>query len=112
KTLADPAMRRALVSMVRGGIEGSRLVTKEPEKAAEVMLHRLPNGDADVLKQTLARVNQLGIWGVDGGIGREVIDYTVAAYQEMGELTRKISYEELVDPSLVAEAMSTLGKYQ
>jgi NitT/TauT family transport system substrate-binding protein len=111
KKLADAAFRRDFAALVRAGIEGSRFVMREPDKAADVMMKRLPTGDREVLAETLRRVNKLGVWGVNGGLERSVIDYTVSTYVEQGMLPRMLSYDQLVDTSLVESVIADVGRF-
>ncbi len=112
KSLGDAAKRKAILAMVKGGIEGARFVMKEPAKAAELMEKHLTNADVGLLTETLVRVNKLGIWGVDGGLDRKIIDYTAGVYFDEGIVSRKVTFEELVDTSLVEEAIRDLGRFQ
>lgn len=108
-TLSDPQMRKAIALLVRAGIEGSRFIMKDPDAAAEIINKRLKNGDIGALKETLARVNRLGIWGPDGGLNKANVEYTVQTYFDLGQLSKKVAYGDLVDESLVTQVLKEVG---
>ena len=108
-TLSDPQMRKAIALLVRAGIEGSRFIIKDPDAAAEIINKRLKNGDIAALKETLRRVNGLGIWGPDGGLNKANVEYTVQTYFDLGQLSKKVAYADLVDESLVTQVLKEVG---
>ena len=110
KNLKDPALRGALKTFVRGGIEGSRFIMKEPDKAAEVMKMRTPDVEMELIKSIIHGLNDQKVWGPDGGIDPAVTEFSAATYHKLGAIDRPTSYEEVVDASLVEEVIGEIGK--
>ena len=109
KSVADPPLRKSLKIFVRGGIEGVRLIQKDPDKAAEIMKNRTPTVDMALIKQIIPSLNDQGVWGTNGGLGREVTEFSSKTYHSLGAISRPITYEEIVDRSLVDEVIKDLG---
>lgn len=110
ETLNQPARRKALDGFVRGCIEGSRLIVKDPAKAAEVLKKRLPDEDIDLIRATIEKLNTLGVWGVNGGLERKVIEFSAATFSELGMITRNVGYGEVVEPSFVERVLGVVGR--
>lgn len=108
--LSDPKMRQALSIFVRGGIEGSRFIVKEPAQAVELMRKRLPSADAALINEIIPKLNAQKVWGINGGIERDKIEFTATTYNDLAILPSKPSYEQLVDPSLVEAAIKEIGR--
>ena len=110
KNLADPALRSALKTFVRGGIEGSRFIMKEPDRAAEVMKQRTPDVEMALIQSIIRGLNDQNVWGPDGGIDPAVTEFSAATYHELGAIDRATGYGEVVDSSLVEEVIGEIGK--
>jgi NitT/TauT family transport system substrate-binding protein len=110
ETLDDPARRKSLDGFVRGCIEGSRFVAKNSEKAAEILKRRLPDEDSDLIRATIEKLNILGVWGVNGGLEHKVIEFSTETFFDLGMIKRKVSYEEVVDPSFVDRVIAEVGR--
>ena len=110
-TLADPAGRAALAVFAKGTIDGARFIRKDPAGAAAVLKKRLPDEDLDLIRATLEKLNTLGVWGVNGGLEREVIEFSSKTFAELGMIKRRVTYEELVDPSIVTGVIGELGRF-
>lgn len=108
--LANPKTRKALEILVRGGIEGSRFVQKEPAQAIEVMKKRMPAADASLIAEIIPKLNAQKVWGVNGGIERETVEFTAKTYNELAVLPSKPTYEQLVEPSLVEAVLKEIGR--
>lgn len=110
-TLADPAGRAALAVFTKGTIEGARFIRKDAEGAAAILKKRLPDEDLGLIRATLEKLNALGVWGVNGGLDREVIAFSSKTFAELGMVKRQVTYEELVDPSVVTAVVGELGRF-
>jgi len=110
KNLADPASRTALKTFVRGGIEGSRFIMKEPDRAAEVMKQRTPDVEMALIQSIIRGLNDQDVWGPDGGIDPAVTEFSAATYHKLGAIDRATGYGEVVDSSLVEEVIGEIGK--
>lgn len=110
KDLENPAKRRAMETYVRWGIvEGSRFIMKEPDRAAAIMHARAPEISLATISGIIREMNRLNLWGVDGGLDREVIDFNVKLGVEMGALKRPMAPGEGIDDSLVKKALAEAG---
>jgi NitT/TauT family transport system substrate-binding protein len=112
KDLADPVKRAALEKFVRASIiEGSRFVQKNPDKAAEVMHGRSPDTPLDLTKEVIRKMSAQNLWGVNGGMEPELIDFNVKLGVEMNVLKRVVTPAESVDRSLVDKALKEVGPF-
>ena len=57
------------------------------------------------------KLNTLGVWGLNGGLDREVIEFSSKTFADLGMIKRRVTYEELVDPSVVAGVIGELGRF-
>jgi NitT/TauT family transport system substrate-binding protein len=110
KTLADPAKRKNLEAITEGVMRGARFIMKEPDKAAEMMKKVSPDMDLDILKATFRQLNADGVWGINGGVERPVIDFTAQVAKDIGTAPKVIAYDDLIDPTVVNAALKKLGK--
>jgi ABC-type nitrate/sulfonate/bicarbonate transport system substrate-binding protein len=112
KDLADPVKRQALEKFVRASIiEGSRFVQKNPDRAAETMQGRSPDLSLELTKEVIRQMSAQKLWGVNGGMEPELIDFNVKIGVEMGVLKRVVTPEESVDRSLVDKALKEAGAF-
>jgi NitT/TauT family transport system substrate-binding protein len=109
--LNDPAKRKLLEAFVKATIQGARLIVDKPDEAAEVLLKQY-KGDvpAELVKQTVAKLNHGKVWGINGGVGKQLHDYTMAAYLDTKLVSKQVDYKDAFDPSLADEAVKELGK--
>jgi len=111
KDLADPAKRRAIEAYVRAGIvEGSRFIMAEPQKSAAIMQKRATETSVQEIEAILREMNQLKLWGVNGGMESEIIDFSANLASDMGVLKRKLAPGEGLDRSFAEKAVAQLGK--
>jgi NitT/TauT family transport system substrate-binding protein len=108
--LADPKQREAMHIFIREGIRGVRYIIDRPEDAAKVLAKRMKVDDVASLTETLKKINTLGVWGVNGGINKEVLDFSQKVYRDSGDVTQDVPYDKLVDASLVEASLKELGK--
>jgi len=108
--LSDPKQRAAMQIFVREGIRGVRYVIDNPEEAAKILAKRMKTDDVAGLTETLKKLNTLGVWGINGGIDKDVLDFSQKVYRESGDVTADVPYDKLVDTSLVDASLKELGK--
>lgn len=112
KDLADPIKRKALEQFVRISIlEGSRFVQKNPDRAGEIMQARSTETPLDLTKEVIRTMSAQKLWGVNGGMEPELIDFNVKLGVEMGALKRVVTAEESVDRTLVDKALKEIGPF-
>jgi ABC-type nitrate/sulfonate/bicarbonate transport system substrate-binding protein len=109
--LDDPAKRKALAAFVKATMEGARFIVDKPDEAANILSKQF-KGDQplDLLKETVAMLNHGKVWGLNGGVSKELHDYTMAAYLDTKLVSKQVDYKEAFDPSLANEALKQLGK--
>jgi NitT/TauT family transport system substrate-binding protein len=110
KTLSDPVKRKNMEALAQMVMQGARFIMKEPDKAAEIMKKASPDMDVEILKATFRQLNADGVWGVNGGIERPVIDFTAQVAKDIGTAPRVIAYDDLIEASVVNAAVAKIGK--
>ncbi|WP_205648869.1 ABC transporter substrate-binding protein [Acuticoccus kandeliae] len=109
RELADPDKRAALEIFLREALRGVRLIMDEPEEAAKVMAARLKIDDVEGTAKVLEEMTKLGVWGANGGLDRDVFEFSEDVYREHGDVTKDVPYEALVDTSIADAAVAALG---
>lgn len=109
-TLADPAGRAALTLFAKGTIAGARFIRKDPGAAAALLKKRLPDEELALIRKTLEKLNEQNVWGLNGGLEREVFEFSSKTFADLGMVKRAVPYEEMVDPSVVAAVLRELGR--
>jgi ABC-type nitrate/sulfonate/bicarbonate transport system substrate-binding protein len=111
KALADPAKKKAMEAYIeQSTIRASRFIMDNPEEAVKILLKRVPSLDPEIAKQSVADLNKDNVWGVNGGLDREVTDFTIKFSLESKMIPSPVTYEQVVDPSLVNAALARAGK--
>jgi NitT/TauT family transport system substrate-binding protein len=108
--LSDPKERAAMQVFIRDTMRGVRYVIDNPSEAAKILAKRMKTDDVASLVETLKKINSLGVWGVNGGIDKDVLDFSQKVYRASGDVTEDVPYEKLVDTSLVDASLKVLGK--
>jgi NitT/TauT family transport system substrate-binding protein len=108
--LNDAKEREAMTIFIREGVRGVRYVLDHPDEAAKVLAKRMKVDDVEGLTATLKKINSMGVWGVNGGLDKEVLDFSQKVYRESGDVTQDVPYDKLVDGTLVDAALKDLGK--
>ena len=65
--LEDADKRKALEIFVEGSIHGARFIMDDPEGAARLLNARNPDLDLDLITSVVKSLNDIGVWGVNGG---------------------------------------------
>jgi hypothetical protein len=63
-----------------------------------------------LIRATLERLNALGVWGINGGLEREVLHFSSRTFAEIGMVKRAVTYDEMLDASIVAAVIGELGR--
>lgn len=111
KDLADPEKRKALEVFVEGSIYGARYIMENPDKAAEILHNRNQDLGLDLIKSVVLKLNEIGVWGVNGGANADVIGYTAKLSADLGMVDREVTVKEALDSSLAEKVLSKIGKY-
>lgn len=109
--LDDPAKRKLLAAFVKATMQGARFIVDKPDEAANILSTQL-KGDVplDLVRQTVAMLNHGKVWGLNGGVGKELHEYTIAAYLDTKLVSKSVDYKDAYDPSLADQALKELGQ--
>lgn len=108
--LKDSNQREALQIFIRDNIRGVRYVLDHPDEATKILAKRMKIDDLGELTDTIKKINKLGVWGVNGGIDKAVLDFSEEVYRQSGDVTKDVTYDQMVDTSLVDASLKALGK--
>jgi ABC-type nitrate/sulfonate/bicarbonate transport system substrate-binding protein len=108
--LDDPAKRKALYAFVKQTMRGARFIVDQPEMAAKIMDKQL-KGDVplDLLKETVQKLNSGKVWGLNGGVGSALHDFTIQSYLKFHAISKSVDYKDAFDPTLADQAVKELG---
>jgi len=110
KSLVDPARKKAMEAYIeQTTIRASRFIMDNPEEAVKILMKRVPSLDAEIAKQSVVDLNKDNVWGVNGGLDREVTDFTIKFSLDSKMIPSAVTYEQVVDPSLVEAALARAG---
>jgi NitT/TauT family transport system substrate-binding protein len=110
KDLEDATKRRAYETYVRSAvIEASRFIMKEPDRAAEILHKRTPDLELGLIKETVRALNELKVWGHNGGIEPEITEFTAPLAVALKSSSRGVTSKELLDRSIVEKILAELG---
>ena len=107
--LADPAKRKALKLFLKGSILGARFIVDHTDEASQILIAGRPDLPPDLVKSVMADLVKMKVYGVNGGIDRDVIDYNVKLSVDLKMLASPVKYEEVADRSLVDEILKEIG---
>lgn len=111
KTLATK--RPALKAYVKGHIAATRLLYTDPDKVLPIIV-KYTGLPKDVLAKALDFMVKACIWDANDGMSTARVDFTGGLMEKVGniEAGKVPKYEELVDLSLVQEAIKELGEWK
>ena len=110
--LEDADKRKALEIFVEGSIHGARSIMNDPDGAAELLHARNPDLDLDLIKSVVRSLNDIGVWGVNGGASADVVDYTAKVSAELGMVDREVSVDEVLDLSIQEAVIARVGRVE
>lgn len=108
--LNDPQRRKALYAFVKASMRGARYVLDHPDEAAESIQKRIKDTPIDLLKETVAKLNEEKVWGLNGGVNQKLHDFTMKTYLQFKLVSKEVPYAEAFDTSLVDQARKELGE--
>ncbi len=108
--LADPQRRKALYAFVKASMQGARYVVEHPDEAATSIQSRIKDTPIDLLRETVAKLNEEKVWALNGGVHQALHDFTEKTYVQFKLISKDVSYAEAFDPSLVEQAQKELGE--
>lgn len=105
ETIMDPAKAGIIQQLTTAGMNGSRFIMQSPDEAAAILNERIPSLALDLCKRVILGLNKDGVWGVDGGIDADVVDFTASTGKELGLLKRDVKTSEMTDTRFVDAAI-------
>jgi NitT/TauT family transport system substrate-binding protein len=106
----DPAGRKTLLAFTKASIEGARLITEQPDKAAQVFYEKVGKDvDLPLIQSAVKRLSEFKVWGINGGISPQVHDFTMKTYVSFGLSKNALAYNQVYDSSLVDETLKQIG---
>ena len=111
KTLNDPERRAALKKYVKGFVQGARYAIANPDYAAEALVRRAPENPLALVKQVVRVLNDIPVWGVNGGIPNEVTEFTAKVYLEYKVIKKPLDPDDILYKGIVSEVIAELGKW-
>ncbi len=102
--------RPMLVDFETGIIRAGRFMYQNRDRTIEVGVQQT-NQPRDVVERAYEDLAAGGIWAVNDGMPRDMIDYTLDKQVELGMLqaNRRPTYEQLIDRSMAEEALQRVG---
>ena len=110
--LEDADKRKALDIFVEGGILGARFIMDDPEKAAELLHARNPDLDLDLIKSVVPKLNEIRVWGVNGGASADVVSYSAQLSVDLGMIDRSVGIDEVLDLSIQDAVIARIGRVE
>ena len=111
ETLANPERRAALKKYVKGFVQGARYAIENPDFAAAALIRRAPENPLSLVKQVVRVLNEIPVWGVNGGIPNEVTEFTAKTYLEYKVIKKPMKTDDILYKSIVSEVIAELGKW-
>ena len=112
KDLQDPKKQDKLVKFMKASIKGARYALTHPDEAAEAVHKRVPEMPVDLIKEVVVKLNEIPVWGVNGGIPDEIFEFTIKAYFDYGVIPKLLAPSDVTDKSIVDKAVKELGVYK
>ena len=109
-SLTDPAKYKAWETFIQGNIVGARLIQKNPEQAAQILIKRAPDLPADLVLAVIKELNANNVWGVDGGIDPEMVRFTSDSMVQWKMIDKPVKAEDIIDDRFVKSALANLPK--
>jgi NitT/TauT family transport system substrate-binding protein len=112
KTLDDPERRAALKKYVKGFVLGARYAIQNPDYAAQALIKRAPENPLPLVQKVVRKLNEIPVWGVNGGIPDEVTEFTAKAYFEYKVIKEPMMLEDVLYKGIVNEVIAEIGMWQ
>jgi ABC-type nitrate/sulfonate/bicarbonate transport system substrate-binding protein len=102
--------KEALVRFMTAVIKAQRFMYTNPTEMKKVAVEET-KGKPEVVEKAYADLAKGGVWSVNDGMPRKLIEYTIAKEVEVGTIKseNRPTYEQIVDRSIVDEAIKRNG---
>jgi NitT/TauT family transport system substrate-binding protein len=108
--IANPAKRKAMTTFLEGNVIGARFTMENPDAASEILAKRAPDMGIDLIKPVVRELNQMKVWGLNGGNDPEVLAFTSKVSHELDMISREMKLEEVMDNTIPDQVIAKLGK--
>src|SRR5262249_46312138 len=98
-------------ALMNGSMRGARFTMKDPDKAAEMMQAKMEGVDLESVKSVIKTLTAQNLWGVNGGLDREITDFTAKLAFEMGEIQTLVKHEQVMDDSINDAVIKQIGRF-
>ena len=109
--IADPKLAPQIETVVRGIIQGSRYAMQNPDDATNILRERMPDVDPKLLRQVVGQLDESKVWGVNGGIERDIVSNIVNTYHQSGLLKSDVPLDKAFDYRFVDAVLKAQGKF-
>lgn len=108
--LADPEQRANLVAFEMAIIKAQRFIYENKDETIAIA-QKYSKAGKEALEKSYDLLVEGGIWAVNDGMPRNMVEYTIDKQIEIGtiEEKNKPSYEDVIDSSIAEEALKNLG---
>jgi NitT/TauT family transport system substrate-binding protein len=102
--------REAIVRFMTAVIKAQRFMYTNPDETKRIGVQET-KAAPDVVAKAYDDLSKGGVWSVNDGMPQNLIDYTIGKEAEIGTIKSdpKITYEQVVDKSIVEEAIQRNG---
>ncbi len=105
----DPAMKANIQLLVTAGIRGSRFIKDHPDEAAEILHNKVPDLPIDQIKGVIVDLNQDNVWGGDGGVDAQDVEFAIKTGIELGTEKKPVLPAQIMDSEFIEAAMKDLN---
>lgn len=108
--LKDPEERKALVGFETAVIKAQRFIYQNRDETIAIAT-KYTGMDKEAVSKAYDDLVKGGIWAVNDGIAKDMVQYTIDKQVEIGTIdkNKKPNYESVVDTSIAEEALKKLG---
>lgn len=100
----------ALQGFLTAALRGARWGMDNPDQAAEISAHVLPEAPTPQLVEFARHFAQVRYWNGNGALAREAWDFTTGTMTQLGLLPMPPRYEDVYTPQFVEGALKVLGR--
>jgi NitT/TauT family transport system substrate-binding protein len=108
--IQDPQKQKAFEALMEGSIRGARYIQEHPQESANILLKYLKGIDLDLLTAVLNRLNEQHVWPLNGGLDKDVVNFTARLEYDLGETKKLFVAEQVTDETAVKSALAKLGE--
>jgi ABC-type nitrate/sulfonate/bicarbonate transport system substrate-binding protein len=112
KDLSNPARRAVLSKFMKASMLGARHAVGNAAEAAAALNKRVPELKIELITDIVRQLNQIPVWGVNGGAEPEITAFTAKGFYEYKEIGRPMKTEEILDRRVVEPILKEIGVWK